>query len=401
MRVIMVCGFALSPKATVSARAVPMARALKERGHDATVLVSPYDNMDFSGRSMLEEGVPIENLAIRGRSIYKYLKIPLDFLREIRRRNPDVIHIFKPKGFSGLTAMLLHLMRRPFVLDHDDWEGWGGWNETAPHSRPVKHFINFQERWIPRKAQAITVASRLLERRLLQARVPAERVFYAPNGPRPSLADWRASDRAEVEALKSKLGSQGKVVIWYAGHMDEADYPMAALKTLVEIVTSKGDAVAWIAGPPKTSLQGFVRQSGAAGSISFLGWLAYEDYLRYLAASDIAFYPFPDTPVYRAKCSGKIVQYMALGKPVVTTPVGQNLEYIENGKSGILARDCVEMASALTSLVDDATLRQRLGQNAQRRIWGEFSWEKTVDRVLQAYALALSRTRCISRLGVK
>jgi glycosyltransferase involved in cell wall biosynthesis len=394
MKIVMVCGFALSPKATVRARAVPMAQALIDRGHQVTVLVSPYDNPAFSGQETREAGVLIRNLRFRTLPVIKYLRIPFDFLGEIREIDPDIIHIFKPKGFSGLTAILLHLQgRRAFVLDHDDWEGWGGWNETAPHSRPVKHLINFQERWIPRHARAITVASRLLEERLLQAEIPREKVFYVPNGPKQSFKGWAPPSQGNIETLRSQSGFQSRVVIWYAGHMDAADEPLRALGVLAEVVKDDRRAAVWVAGPVRRELQDFVQENGLSQDIIFLGWLQYENYLRHLVASDIVFYPFPDTPVYRAKCSGKVIEYMCLGKPLVTTPVGQNVEYLENEESGLMAKEQSTLALALARLVNDSALREKLGRRARRRIWEKFGWDKMIEGVLRAYDLALMERR--------
>ena len=68
----------------------------------------------------------------------------------------------------------------------------------------------------------------------------------------------------------------------------------------------------------------FIYQPGVVAR--FFPPLPYSEFLRLIAASDVAAFPYPDTPIYRAKCSARIVDYMAMGKAVLTTAVGQNMD---------------------------------------------------------------------------
>src|SRR5207237_6814869 len=85
-------------------------------------------------------------------------------------------------------------------------------------------------------------------------------------------------------------------------------------------------------------LQRAVNESGHADAFVFTGWVPAEQVPAHLVALDVAVYPYRDTPVKRAKCSGKLHEYMAAGRAIVTNAVGQNLEYFEHMRSGYLAR---------------------------------------------------------------
>ena len=116
--------------------------------------------------------------------------------------------------------------------------------------------------------------------------------------------------------------------------------------------------------------------------------MPYSEFLRLIAASDVAAFPYPDTPIYRAKCSARIVDYMAMGKAVLTTAVGQNMDYIVHGVSGILAppRDGARFAAELERLLQDPQLRAQLGRNARHRIKEMFSWDRDpLSNCLAAY----------------
>jgi glycosyltransferase involved in cell wall biosynthesis len=125
--------------------------------------------------------------------------------------------------------------------------------------------------------------------------------------------------------------------------------------------------------------------------VHFTGWIEHRHVPAYLAAADIAIYPYRDTLINRSKCSIKILEYMAMGKAIVTTRVGQNLEYLEHERSGILAEpgDAGAFARALIRLLADPALVRRLGENAAQRVRDRFTWSHHIPTIEQAYRLAL------------
>ena len=97
----------------------------------------------------------------------------------VRDARPDVVHLFKPKGYAGLVMPLLRGI--PVVLDTDDWEGAGGWNERGLYSPMQRRLFAWQERSLPRRAAHVTVASRTLEAQQWGLGIPPGRVTYLPN----------------------------------------------------------------------------------------------------------------------------------------------------------------------------------------------------------------------------
>ena len=175
MRVVMVGPFGLRTRGTMSVRALPMARALAARGHTVTVLLPPWQNPEDSGRCWEEEGITVENIPLPpGIPVLFHLLIAFRLARRALALHPDVVHLFKPKAYSGLTHWLLVRLpraRRPrLVVDTDDWEGSGGWNSVNPYPWHWRRVFDLQERWLPRHAAAVTVASRTLQSQILYYR---------------------------------------------------------------------------------------------------------------------------------------------------------------------------------------------------------------------------------------
>ncbi len=92
-----------------------------------------------------------------------------------------------------------------------------------------------------------------------------------------------------------------------------------------------------------------------------------------LARFDVGIMPMPDDEWARGKCAMKALLYMALGIPTVCSAVGTNVEVIQHGANGLLARTDEEWLACLESLIDDAALRQRLGTAGRQTIEERYS----------------------------
>ena len=83
---------------------------------------------------------------------------------------------------------------------------------------------------------------------------------------------------------------------------------------------------------------------------------------------DIGLMPMPDDPWTRGKGGYKLLQYMATGLPVLTSPVGVNQQIVEDGRHGFWARTSAEWLACLERLVADGDLRRRMGRQGRQRV---------------------------------
>jgi glycosyltransferase involved in cell wall biosynthesis len=95
-------------------------------------------------------------------------------------------------------------------------------------------------------------------------------------------------------------------------------------------------------------------------------------------------------PSYREGLPKSSLEAMACGLPVVTTDVPGCRETVREGENGLLVppRDPVALAAALRRLIEDAPLRQRLGQRSRERAVQEFSNEVVTAATLKIYGQA-------------
>jgi glycosyltransferase involved in cell wall biosynthesis len=414
LRLVFIAPFAAHPKATTSARVLPLARALAARGHEVTVLVPPYDNPAEGGRTYRAGAARVESLAVDSdlpeespRQVVAQPRLALRLVRRAAALRPQVVHVFKPKAVSGLAQLLLwyarqaarllpHRLGRPdtpaVVLDTDDWEGFGGWNEYETYPWWQKLACDWQERWGLTHAGAITVASRTLEGQAWSHRVPPQRVVYLPNGLAPE--DFPAWQDANPGPVRARLGlGASPVLLLYTRFFEFA--PERALAVLEGVRARVPDARLLVVGAGKFGqeqrLARLAAERGLTDAVVLAGWQEPDALPALLATAGVALFPADDNLANRAKCSVKVLQCLWLGLPVVADRVGQLAEYVQDGVSGLLAdpERPDTMAAAAWRLLRDPIEAHRLAAAARRRAEEDFSWDRLAPRAERAYAVAL------------
>ncbi len=389
MRIAVVGPFAFWPKATVSRRAFPLARALTGAGHQVAIFLPPFDNPSQAGKTFQVDGIPVVNVRTGPDSPLNRVVAPLRLALAAARWRPDVVHTFKAAGYAATAGLYLRLVGRyPWVLDTDDLEGSAGWAAVNGLGPLTARLIDLQERRLPRLAGAVTAASRFLLAELTGWGIRPDRVFYLPNGPADPLGP-----PPDPAAARRALGLGPGPVLIFVGYLSRRTDLDLAIHALARLRPENPPPVLLVVGdgPGRAALEALADALGVGSRVRWVGRVAPEGLGGYLAAADIALYPCRDDAVNRAKCAMKLVEYMAAGKAVVAGRVGQNLEYIVDGESGRLVdcEDTDEFAGAISELLSDPGLRARLGAAARQRIFAEFSWGRLVRVAEQAYRAAV------------
>ncbi len=396
LKIVMIGPFAFKPKGTVSVRTFFIGRALAKRGHAVTILMPPYDNLADSGRVWQADGVRLENMNIRRNDLAHQVIVPAQMARRAAVLNPDVIHVFKPIGYSGLAGMYLRwLTRRPLVLDTDDWEGAGGWVDVNPYPAPWRRVFDWQERWLGRHADAVTVVSRTLQEQVIGFGIDPERVFYLPNGPDARLRGLAQVGDEQIAEIRARWGVSDAPVALYLGtipHGTDLDLALEALHILRDRLPEARLVIAGV-GEGLPLLKAQAERLNLGDRVVFPGWIKPEQAHAHVASADVVVNPYRDSLINRSKCAGKVILGMAMGKAVVTSRLGANLEYIEDGYSGVLTEpgDPGDLAQGLLSVLSDREWAAELGRNARQRVWERFDWDVQIGKVEGAYQIALER----------
>lgn len=119
--------------------------------------------------------------------------------------------------------------------------------------------------------------------------------------------------------------------------------------------------------------------------VQMVQWTAARE-LADLQGFDLGVMPLEDNEITRGKCGFKLILYMAVGIPVLASPVGANIEIV-SPEVGVVPSTDEQWSKELERLVDDAALRRRLGEAARARAVAKYS----VQSVLPLYLSQFSR----------
>lgn len=397
MQVVFVAPFGWQPKGTVRVRAFPLAQALVERGHNVTMLIPPWDDPAAAGQKWLINGVHVVNLELPPAPLPLQLTgLTRTMLRAIAHIRPEVVHVFKPIGVSGAVAQAIALARRlpgaggpsRLVLDTDDWEGPGGWDSLADYPASVRVLFAWQEPAALRSVDAVTVASRALER-LVASYVGVEptRVHYLPNSASDRVQDV---DDAAVASVRHRLGLGERPAALLSTRFFELD-PAIVAAVWAHVVAQVPAARLVVVGDALHGGEAEFREellgAGVLDTVLFTGWVQPDELGALYRAADCAFVPARDTLINRARCSVKLAELVAAGLPIVAERVGQASEYVLQGRTGFTAQpgDVLRLAAAIILLLGNAALRRALGARGRRLMRERFAWTHLVDAALAAY----------------
>ncbi len=119
-------------------------------------------------------------------------------------------------------------------------------------------------------------------------------------------------------------------------------------------------------------------------SLKFIEWNK-ETEIADLQTIDIGVMPLEVDDWAKGKCGFKALQFMALGKPVVASPVGANTQIIHDGVNGFLASSEKEWVKKLSLLIKNPELRRKLGKEGRKTVIEQYSVEANNDKYLQLF----------------
>lgn len=147
-------------------------------------------------------------------------------------------------------------------------------------------------------------------------------------------------------------------------------------------------------GPLKADLKRQIQESGLRDRVALRGACAHEQLPDiYRSATIFALAPCIAADGDRDGIPNVLMEAMASGLPVVTTPVGGILELVQADASGLIVpeRDAVALADALERLLVDPGLRERLGAAARTRIVTRFAAAENLQRLMACFPPAARR----------
>lgn len=298
------------------------------------------------------------------------------------KRGFDVIHACNPPETIFLVGGFFKLLLgKHFVFDHHDLSP-----ELYVAKFGRKDTFHRLLLWLERLTFAtadVSIATNQSFRKIAIVRggMDPDRVFVVRSGP-----DVR---RLHITEPDPALKQGAKHLIAYVGVMNSQDgveYVLEAMRVLRVAQGRDVRAVLMGDGPMLGELQRMAERLGIADGVTFTGWADDDVLIPMLNAADVCVSPDPANEFNDSCTMNKILEYMALAKPVVLFDLTEGRR--SAGDAALYARDndAADLAAKIATLLDDNDLRARMGAIGRARMERELAWEFQVPRLLSAYA---------------
>ncbi|RLE71039.1 MAG: hypothetical protein DRJ37_05685 [Thermoprotei archaeon] len=246
----------------------------------------------------------------------------------------------------------------------------------------VRHFVN--------RVFTVSVMGNMLFRRYKQAKDKVAVVRNVPEAEIPIDEDLKR------ELLRKYAGH--KLVI-YVGAVNRSRGCLAMVKAMEKVRDRVPNAKLLLVGPVteeefmKEALE-FIGEHELEEHVEFVGLVPYSKIHTYLCVSDVAVALYqPDLQYMMTHDPTKVFLYMRAGVPVVASDFPGMRAVMEEVKCGLLVdpTDVDAIARAIITLLEDAELAKRLGENGRRAILSKYNITLEGEKVLNAYEEALGR----------
>ena len=329
--------------------------------------------------------LPVEARGAAGYAIEYTAALLQTFLlcwRVLLTRGFDVIHACNPPDLFFLIGRFFKLFGKKFVFDHHD---------LGPELYEAKFgrrdfFYRLMlrlERWSFRAAD-VAIATNDSYRRIALERggmVP-ERTIVVRSG--PSL------ERMKVRPPQPQLKRGRAYLVGYVGVMgrqEGIDYLLRAVRHLVFDLRRTDIHFGLVGGGTSLgAMQALAAALGVADFVTFTGRVPDDQMLAMLNTADVCVNPDVANEMNDKSTMNKIMEYMALGKPIVQFDLAEGRFSAQAASLYAKPNDSADLAAKIVELIDNPQRRAEMGGYGRRRVENELEWRHEAPKLLSAYS---------------
>ncbi len=363
---------------------------LRDAGYGVSV-ICPADK-GFESRYELRQGIHIyrHRLPFEARGKLGYLVEYSSALfwqfvlawKVLLTRGFDVVHACNPPDTIFLIGLFFKIFRKRFVFDHHD---------IGPELYVAKfgkkglfyRILLALERWTFKTADiSIATNESYREIAITRGRMEPDRVFIVRSGP--------DLERMRIVAAKPELRKGRRYLVGYVGTMgrqEGIDYLLRAVQHIVFDIHRDDIHFGLVGGGPEVeSLKDYAAQLGVSDYVTFTGRIPDAEMLDMINTADVCVNPDAFSEMNDKSTMNKIMEYMALGKPIVQFDLTEGRFTAREASLYAKRNDAVDLAEKIVQLVDDPDARRRMGKFGRDRVEKELQWKYEAPKLLAAYA---------------
>lgn len=305
-----------------------------------------------------------ETLYAQGKTGVKLFHLLRSFMRRtllmFQLHRADYIFVHRemshvgPPIFEWITTKVL---RKKFIYDFDDAIWLPNYSEQNAKFQKLKMYKKVFR--IMRWANQVTAGNTFLCKK---AREFNPHVQFLPT-------------TIDLHYHTAEAKKEGKLTIGWTGSHTTAKY-LHDLVPVIQELNNKYDFDFLVISNENPGLD--------LPNLKYIPWEKNSE-IKDLNLIDIGIMPLEDSVWTHGKCAFKILQYMALSKACVASPVGANLTVIKEGENALFAQSEKEWYDALEKLIFDENLRYELGENAFETVKNNYSVMANREKYLSLF----------------
>jgi len=296
-------------------------------------------------------------------------------------RGFDVIHACNPPDNIFLVGGFFKLFGKKFLFDHHDINPELYVAKFGRRDFFYKVMLAW-ERWTFRTAD-VSIATNESYKKIAIERggMPKDRVFIVRSGPK--------LDRLRILPPVDSLKMGRRYLVGYVGVMgaqEGIEYLLRAAKHIVIDMGRKDVHFGLVGGGTSLEeMKSYANELEIEDYVTFTGRVPDQEMLEMLNTADVCVNPDVANEMNDKSTMNKIMEYMALGKPIVQFDLTEGRFSAEDASLYAIKNDVQDMARKIVELLDNEERRDEMGQYGRRRVEEVLSWDHEAPKLLRAY----------------
>lgn len=303
------------------------------------------------------------------------------------RRGFHVIQGCNPPDDIFLVALPFKLLGVKYIFDHHDANPELYLSKFGNRGPFYKILVWLEQLTYRFSDVVMTTNSSYSELAVTRGGLDPADVFVVRNGP--------DCDSFKAVAAKPALKYDKRYLVGYVGTMSSQEGLDILLDVALHIKQMGRCDVHFTCvggGPGLAELRKMVQEKGLEDTVDFTGRIPYEQLLDILSTADVCVNPDRPCEMNDISTMIKIMEYMALGKPIVQFDLREGRVSAQGASLYASQEDQVpDFSAKILCLLDNQDERKRMGEFGRRRVENELAWKYSVPNLLAAYERAFNK----------
>ena len=363
------------------------ANTLKDNGADVSIICPKMKDYTASyeilnGIEIYRHSLPLEARGALGYFLEYSTALFWEFFLSWKiyfKKRFQVIHGCNPPDLIFLVALWFKIFGVKYVFDHHDINPELYIAKFNSNGFFYKMMILFERLTFATANFSIATNESYKEIAMRRGKMPENKIQVIRSGPK--------LDRLKLLPPDNQFRKGRKYLVGYVGVIGEQEGIDLLLESIKIIVSVRNDIQFAIigGGSDLDKMKQLAEKSGLGNYVDFYGRVPDDLMIAILNTSDLCVNPDKPTEMNNLSTMNKIMEYMALKKPVVQYDLKEGRFSAQEAALYARCGDTNDFADKIVKLIDDSDLRTKMGAFGYDRVLNELSWDFEKEKLLKFY----------------